>query len=182
MVLTVSFVLFPVTGLVCHRRLRDCRRKLDASVGASEPHDFAVRGPSPQKPLDGPGTGRAEASAKADQAPLVLRHPASIASRPAFVTIASRPSCRGGTVRLNKAASTQLSSDNSENPKTLSHPSWFTGRPYSRASALFNSGLSLGRMAGQQRANRRHRPTSKHQAVFAYFDDFGSDAFGGSPG
>jgi len=52
MVLTVSFVLFPVTGLVCHRRLRGVSgplgltspfRKLDASVGASEPHDFAVR-------------------------------------------------------------------------------------------------------------------------------------------
>ena|SRR5579883_483681 len=117
MVLTVSFALFPVTGLFCHRRLRDCRRKLDASVGASEPHDFAVRRPSPQKPLDGPGTGRDEASAKADQAPLVSRHPASIASRPAFVTIASRPSCRGGTIRLNKAASTPPSSTNSENQK-----------------------------------------------------------------
>src|SRR3982751_284742 len=42
MVLTVSFVLFPVTGLVCHRRLA-FTAKLDASVGASEPHDFAVR-------------------------------------------------------------------------------------------------------------------------------------------
>src|ERR1700704_5733812 len=53
MVLTVSFELSPVTGLVCHRRLRmkSCLspvgptrlRKLDASVGASGPHDFAVR-------------------------------------------------------------------------------------------------------------------------------------------
>jgi hypothetical protein len=53
MVLTVSFVLSPVIGLVCHRRLRikSCLspvgptqlRKLDASVGASGPHDFAVR-------------------------------------------------------------------------------------------------------------------------------------------
>ena len=52
MVLTVSFVLFPVTGLVCHRRLRGVSgplgltsplHKLDASVGASEPHDFSVR-------------------------------------------------------------------------------------------------------------------------------------------
>jgi hypothetical protein len=31
-----------VTGLVCHRRLA-FTAKLDASVGASEPHDFAVR-------------------------------------------------------------------------------------------------------------------------------------------
>ena len=52
MVLTVSFVLSPVTGLCCHRRLRSVSgplglttpfRKLDASVGASRPYDFAVR-------------------------------------------------------------------------------------------------------------------------------------------
>ena len=41
MVLTVSFVISPVIGLFCHRHLR-CR-KLDASVEASGPHDFAVR-------------------------------------------------------------------------------------------------------------------------------------------
>src|SRR3954451_7110437 len=41
MVLTVSFVISPVIGLVCHRRFA-CA-KLDASVEASEPHDFAVR-------------------------------------------------------------------------------------------------------------------------------------------
>jgi hypothetical protein len=43
MVLTVSFALFPVIGLCCHRRLRNCFRRLDASVEASEPHDFIVR-------------------------------------------------------------------------------------------------------------------------------------------
>jgi hypothetical protein len=37
------FVLSPVTGLFCHRRLRNNFRKLDASVGASGPHDFSVR-------------------------------------------------------------------------------------------------------------------------------------------
>jgi hypothetical protein len=42
MVLTVSFVLSPVTGLFCHRHQRKTAR-LDASVGASGPHDFAVR-------------------------------------------------------------------------------------------------------------------------------------------
>ena len=44
MVLTVSFALSPVTGLVCHCRPRGRLRELDASVGASGPHDFAVRG------------------------------------------------------------------------------------------------------------------------------------------
>jgi hypothetical protein len=43
MVLTVSFALSPVTGLSCHRRLADNSAKLDASVGASGPHDFSVR-------------------------------------------------------------------------------------------------------------------------------------------
>src|SRR5437764_14166952 len=69
MVLTVSFALFPVTGLCCHRRLASTA-KLDASVGASEPHDFAVR--------------LTCCSSKAPSA--------STASRPAFVTIAIRPS------------------------------------------------------------------------------------------
>jgi hypothetical protein len=40
--------LSPVTGLVCHRRLRKLpSAKLDASVGASGPHDFAVRKKAP---------------------------------------------------------------------------------------------------------------------------------------
>src|SRR3981189_2571130 len=53
MVLMAYFVLSPVTGLFCHRRLRiwfclsplgpTQLRKLDASIGASGPHDFAVR-------------------------------------------------------------------------------------------------------------------------------------------
>src|ERR1700726_459413 len=43
MVLTVSFVLSPGTGLSCPRRLRTCIRKLDTSVGVSGPHDFSVR-------------------------------------------------------------------------------------------------------------------------------------------
>jgi hypothetical protein len=44
MVLTVSFVLSPVTGFVAtvaHKKLASC--ELDAGVGASGPHDFAVR-------------------------------------------------------------------------------------------------------------------------------------------
>ena len=45
-------------------------RRLDTSVGVSGPHDFAVR----------------------ETAPFVSALPASIASRPASVTIASRPS------------------------------------------------------------------------------------------
>jgi hypothetical protein len=43
MVLTVSFALSSVIGLVCHRRSAGHPAKLDASVEASGPHDFAVR-------------------------------------------------------------------------------------------------------------------------------------------
>jgi hypothetical protein len=53
MVLTAYVALSPVTGLFCHRhqRIKFCLspvgptqlRELDASVGASGPHDFAVR-------------------------------------------------------------------------------------------------------------------------------------------
>jgi len=42
MVLTVSFVLSPVTGLVA-TVIDGLLRQLDTSVGASGPHDFAVR-------------------------------------------------------------------------------------------------------------------------------------------
>jgi hypothetical protein len=40
---TAYIGLFPVIGLYCHRHQRSCLRQLDASVEASEPHDFAVR-------------------------------------------------------------------------------------------------------------------------------------------
>jgi hypothetical protein len=69
MVLTISFVLSPVIGLSCHRRLRKGFRKLDASVEAPGPHDFAVR--------------KITRSSAAQLA--------STASRPASVTIAIRP-------------------------------------------------------------------------------------------
>jgi hypothetical protein len=65
--------LSPVTGLSCHRRLQITTCILDTSVGASGPHDFAVRF-SAIRPHE-----------CADAA-------ASIASNPASVTIAIRPS------------------------------------------------------------------------------------------
>jgi hypothetical protein len=40
---TAYFVLSPVIGLFCHRRSASNPAKLDASVEASGPHDFAVR-------------------------------------------------------------------------------------------------------------------------------------------
>jgi hypothetical protein len=72
---TAYSVLSRVTGLSCHPRRRNYFRQLDASVGASGPHGFAVR---------------AQCHSSFDTR-------ASTASRPASVTIASRP--LGGTRR-----------------------------------------------------------------------------------
>jgi hypothetical protein len=72
MVLTGFSALSLVTGLVCHHHRRDAKhhRQLDAGVGASGPHGFAVR----------------KVSALVFSAPRVHRIP-----RPTFVTIAKRP-------------------------------------------------------------------------------------------
>jgi hypothetical protein len=83
-----------VTGLSCHHRLADHPAKLDASVGASGPHDFTVR----------------KQSALVRSAVRVHRIP------PAFVTIAKRPFAGTGQKR-NNPASTRPSSQISENQK-----------------------------------------------------------------
>jgi hypothetical protein len=67
---TAYFVLSPANGLSCHRRHADRSTRLDASIGASGPHDFAVR------------ISRARQSQ--------LSRPPHPTAR--FVTIASRPS------------------------------------------------------------------------------------------
>jgi hypothetical protein len=69
---TAYIALSPVNGLSCHRRHADRSARLDASVGASGPHDFAVR----------------VSHARQSQ----LSRPPHPTAR--FVTIASRPSCR----------------------------------------------------------------------------------------
>ena len=78
MVLTVSFVVSPETGLSCLRRQRIILRRLDASVGASGRYDFAVR----------------DTRSRQSHAPRPP-HPA-----PTSVTIAKRPFCRAGMVWL----------------------------------------------------------------------------------
>src|SRR4030088_3766919 len=102
MVLTVSFVLSPVTGLFCHRRQRIKvlskrsgrlnLRELDASVGASGPHDFAVRNNiSRPRAVD-----RSQVFRPALQFRCPKNAAASTASHPASVTIMIRPSCGVG--------------------------------------------------------------------------------------
>ena len=110
---TAYTALSPVTGLSCHRRLADTSARLDSSVGASGPHDFAVRKITPSS----------EAL------------PASTASRPAFVTIASRP-CVGRDGRHIHLICI------SEKQKYF-----------------FESGWTKGRMR-----NRKRRPTGKSPA------------------
>ena len=77
MVLTVSFELFPVIGPCCHRRLRNCFRKL-------ERQRRGVRTTRLRRPL---------------HMPFVSGTSASIASRPASVTIACAPGW-GETARV----------------------------------------------------------------------------------
>src|SRR5437588_11189429 len=74
MVFTVSFVLSPVIGLVCHRHRQVTTYQLDAGVEASGPHDFAVR-----------------VSTVRQRCLRVHRIPC-----PTSVTIAIRPSCGTG--------------------------------------------------------------------------------------
>jgi hypothetical protein len=83
MVLAVSFVFSPETGLYCLRRLRGVKsppghfiafRKLDISVGISGPHDFAVR----------------------DRHVRLTRRRVHRILHPTSVTIAKRPSCGHG--------------------------------------------------------------------------------------
>jgi len=82
---TVSFALSRVTGLSCHPRPREAlaSQELDASVGASGPHDFAVRQPAVRP--------RAESARRRDMRP---PHPV-----PTFVTMADVPLFRNRTHR-----------------------------------------------------------------------------------
>jgi hypothetical protein len=76
-VLTVSFVLFPVTGLVCHRHpAGQMPARLSASVGAPEPHDFAVRTSTARRAMTAPGDVRPSHPApnvRDDREPPLLR-------------------------------------------------------------------------------------------------------------
>jgi hypothetical protein len=75
MVLTVSFVLAPETGLVVSVPAQcEALSRVDISVGISDPHDFAVR----------------FARVRLFESESVHRSP-----RPTFVTIAKRPSYSG---------------------------------------------------------------------------------------
>jgi hypothetical protein len=90
-------VISPVIGLCCHRHLADWQpvrarlgrhasTKFDASVEASGPHDFAVRNSTVRRSRPGSLTASRPAF------PLRASAAAAIASCPAFVTIAIRPS------------------------------------------------------------------------------------------
>src|SRR5450631_165745 len=108
MVLTAYVVLSPVTGLFCHRRqrIKFCLspvgptqlRELDASVGASGPHDFAVR----EKRLSSARRGIAQESFDSPCDPIARKTlPRPPHPHPASVTIMIRP-LWGGMARLIK--------------------------------------------------------------------------------
>jgi hypothetical protein len=73
MVLTVSFVLSPVTGLFVTVAC-SFHRQLDASVGASGPHDFAVRRTA-RSSAALPASTASRTDVRDDrEAPLLIRH------------------------------------------------------------------------------------------------------------
>jgi hypothetical protein len=91
----------PVNRACCHRRRRDCRsnrRRFDASIGASGPHDFAVR----------------ELARSSATRNLGHRIP-----RPTSVTIAIRPSCRRGTARGLDNARKDLERNKASKPSSF---------------------------------------------------------------
>jgi hypothetical protein len=106
MVLTVSFELSPVTTLVCHRhpRIKSCLspveptqlHELDASVGASGPHDFAVRS-NISRPL---AVDRSQVFQLALQSRRVQNAAASTAPHPAFRDDHDTPLLWGGMAEV----------------------------------------------------------------------------------
>src|SRR5438445_12689884 len=80
---TAYFVLSPVSGLFCHCHWRDTSRQLSASIAAPGPHDFPVR---PRSLVL-----HARACLKQKRPP----H-----SSPRIVTIAKRPSCGPGWLKI----------------------------------------------------------------------------------
>src|SRR5229473_8155812 len=107
MVLTAYVALSPVTGLFCHRRLADMflslpgradlnSARLDASVGASGPHDFAVR-ESVSRQRAGYRSQVFRPALRSHRAQTLPRPPHPI---PTSVTTMIRPSSRDGMARI----------------------------------------------------------------------------------
>jgi hypothetical protein len=142
-----GFTAYPalslVTGLSCHHRQRNNFRRLDASVGASGPHGFVVRRTAPSS-----------------EAP-----PASIASNPASVTIAIRPSegldsagcrsdlrrkgmkifLRGGTGQVASAGSS--SGNRTERARRIDPTDRANGCPMTRLRAIRDRDTGRGHNA-----------------------------------
>src|SRR6267142_1812383 len=106
MVLTASFVLSPVTGLLCHRRLRIPRvktrsgRHASANLTPASGRQDHTTSPSAASSLVSVLLIAHGFREPALQSPRAQNAAASTASRPAFVTIAIRPSCGVGRCRL----------------------------------------------------------------------------------
>jgi hypothetical protein len=113
MVLTVSFGLSLVTGFLSPSPAQcvSIAANLTPAPGRQD-HTTSPSAAVSTKPLGGLGTSPAEALAKADQ-----RRPSCAATRvhrippPTFVTIAIRPSIRGGTAGITKGVSSKPRSE-----------------------------------------------------------------------
>src|SRR5260370_25132867 len=110
MVLTASFVLSPVTGLVCHRRQRILAvsvrldRHASANLTPAWGRQDHTTSPSAASSLVSTLDDRSQVFQLALRSPRAQDAAASTASRPAFVTIMIRPSV-GWDGGINKSVS-----------------------------------------------------------------------------
>ena len=120
---TAYFALSPATGFfatVIPEKLAS--QELDASIGASGPHDFAVR----------------------THTPFVKGASASTTSRPAFVTIASRPSEWDGTAGEMKVICANREAK------------YFFAKGWTAKSLICPSGCRTGTLAAAKRSPEKH--------------------------
>jgi hypothetical protein len=116
-------VLSPVTGLSCHRRRRSCLHRLDSSVGASGPHDFAVR------------------SRHHSSTDVACVHCIPL---PTFVTTAKRPSYR---VRDGENVPVICGQDQSTPPAAEWHDGQFAYGRHARSARRANQWSRLSKLA-----------------------------------
>jgi hypothetical protein len=136
LVLTVSFVLAPETGLCClrHPRETSASQEFDISVGISGPHDFAVRCPRVR----------------------LSRVKASIASRAQrLMTIAKRPSIHGHGTRGKMPLICPT-----PQAKRLRHVN-ATGKSLKQREILSSEEQLLCRRSGAMRQHRARNPSPR---------------------
>jgi len=169
------FVLSPVIGLVCHRHLRSCLRKLDAGVEASGPHDFAVRSTRLRQRLRRALSASPPKLWRRRKAPLVCSAAASTASRPHVRDDGQRPSDRDGTGR---ACRDDLPDGHSKIFLQTGLDRQFTDLPVGQISRLTSSGMHrlIPAVVGNDPSHRHGRASTRPSTSLIWLAFEGVDA------